>query len=47
MRHIERIIHRLGFSLITPRPQHLRHDQKKVDNFRDEFKKNQNEVCGQ
>ncbi|MFH0752672.1 MAG: winged helix-turn-helix domain-containing protein [archaeon] len=39
MRHIERIMHRLGFSLITPRPQHLRHDQEKVDNFRDEFKK--------
>jgi|TARA_Y100000310_G_C20644614_1_gene795850 putative transposase len=40
MRHIERIMHKLGFSLITPRPQHLRHDQEKVDNFRDEFKKN-------
>lgn len=40
MRHIERIMHRLGFSLITPRPQHLRHDQEKVDRFRDEFKKN-------
>ena len=42
MRHIERIMHRLGFSLITPRPQHLRHDQEKVDQFRDEFKKNFN-----
>jgi len=40
MRHIERIMHRLGFSLITPRPQHIRHDQDKVDKFRDEFKKN-------
>ena len=40
MRHIERIMHKLGFSLITPRPQHLRHDQEKVDAFRDEFKKN-------
>ena len=40
MRHIERIMHKLGFSLITPRPQHLRHDQDKVDKFRDEFKKN-------
>lgn len=40
LRHIERIMHKLGFSLITPRPQHLRHDQKKVDAFRDEFKKN-------
>jgi len=40
MRHIGRIMHRLGFSLIIPRPQHLRHDQEKVDKFRDEFKKN-------
>jgi len=40
IRHVERIMHKLGFSLITPRPQHIRHDQKKVDNFRDEFKKN-------
>jgi len=42
LRHIERIMHKLGFSLITPRPQHLRHDQEKVDTFRDEFKKNFN-----
>ena len=40
LRHVERIMHKLGFSLITPRPQHLRHDQEKVDKFRDEFKKN-------
>lgn len=40
IRHVERIMHKLGFSLITPRPQHLRHDQEKVDRFRDEFKKN-------
>src|SRR3990167_3532592 len=39
LRHVERIMHKIGFSLITPRPQHLRHDQKKVDQFRDEFKK--------
>ena len=39
LRHVERIMHKLGFSLITPRPQHLRHDQEKVDKFRDEFKK--------
>ena len=42
LRHVERIMHRLGFSLITPRPQHIRHDQNKVDKFRDEFKKNLN-----
>jgi len=39
LRHVERIMHKLGFSLITPRPQHLRHNQEKVDQFRDEFKK--------
>jgi len=39
LRHVERIMHKLGFSLITPRPQHIRHDQKKVDKFRGEFKK--------
>lgn len=43
IRHVERIMHKLGFSLITPRPQHLRHDQEKVDTFRDEFKKNLNQ----
>jgi len=42
IRHVERIMHKIGFSLITPRPQHLRHDQEKVDKFRDEFKKNSN-----
>lgn len=40
LRHVERIMHKLGFSLITPRSQHLRHDQERVDRFRDEFKKN-------
>lgn len=39
LRHIERIMHKLGFSLITPRSQHIRHDQQKVDEFRQEFKK--------
>lgn len=42
LRHIERIMHKIGFSLIKPRPQHIRHDQKKVDAFRDSFKKNLN-----
>ena len=34
--------HKIGFSLITPRQQHIRHDQGKVDKFREEFKKNSN-----
>lgn len=41
-RHIQRIMHKMDFSLITPRPEHLRHDQEKVNKFRDEFKKNSN-----
>jgi len=39
LRHVGRIMHGLGFSLITPRPQHIRHNQQKVDQFREEFKK--------
>lgn len=42
IRHVERLMHKLGFSLITPRTQHIKHDQEKVDNFRVEFKKNFN-----
>lgn len=39
IRHVERIMHKLGFSLITPRTMHTKHDQKAVDSFRDDFKK--------
>ena len=40
-RHIERILHKLDFSLITPRSQHVKNDPKKVQEFREEFKKNE------
>jgi transposase len=40
LRHVERILHRLDFSRITPRPQHIKNDPKKVKEFRTEFKKN-------
>ena len=40
LRHVERIMHKLGFSLITPRASHIRHDHKNVDEFREDFKKN-------
>lgn len=40
MRHVERIMHKLGFSLIKPRAKHIKQDPKKVAEFRDEFKKN-------
>ena len=39
-RHVERILHRLDFSRITPRSQHIKNDPVKVAAFRDEFKKN-------
>lgn len=39
-RHVERILHRLDFSRITPRPKHIKNDPKKVKLFREEFKKN-------
>ena len=40
LRHVERIMHKLGFSLITPRPKHIKQDPEKIGEFRDEFKKN-------
>lgn len=40
LRHVERIMHRLGFSLIKPRPKHIKQDPRKVEAFRAEFKKN-------
>ena len=40
LRHVERILHKLDFSRITPRPQHIKNDPKKVKEFRTEFKKN-------
>jgi putative transposase len=40
IRHVERIMHKLGFSLIKPRPKHLKQDPKTVDEFKEEFKKN-------
>jgi len=43
MRHARRILHKIGFSLITPRSQHVKNDPVKVANFRREFKKNSKE----
>lgn len=39
-RHLRRILHKLDFSRITPRSQHIKNDPKKVAGFREEFKKN-------
>ncbi len=43
MRHARRILHKIGFSLITPRSQHVKNDPEKVAKFREEFKKNSNQ----
>lgn len=40
LRHVERIMHKLGFSLIKPRSKHLKNNPQKVIEFREEFKKN-------
>lgn len=39
-RHVIRILHKLDFSRITPRSQHIKNDPKKVAEFRQELKKN-------
>lgn len=40
IRHIRRILHKIDFSRITPRSQHIKNDPTKVESFREEFKKN-------
>jgi len=40
-RHVERVLHKLEFSRITPRSQHLKNDPDKVEKFRQELKKNE------
>ena len=43
LRHARRILHKIGFSLITPRQKHTKNDPQKVAAFRQQFKKNSNE----
>ncbi len=40
IRHMERLLHKMGFSLITPRVNHIKKDAKTQERFREEFKKN-------
>ena len=42
LRHPQRLLHKIGFSLITPRVSHIRKDEKAQSKFRKEFKKNFN-----
>jgi transposase len=43
MRHARRILHKIGFSLITPRSKHVKNNPEKVAKFRGEFKKKSKE----
>lgn len=43
LRHIQRLLHKMGFSLITPRTSHIKHNKEAVEKFRSEFKKNSND----
>jgi transposase len=40
LRHVQRVLHKIGLSLITPRVSHIRKDEKAQKKFRKEFKKN-------
>jgi transposase len=42
LRHTQRLLHKMGFSLISPRISHKRKDVKAQEKFRKEFKKNSN-----
>lgn len=39
-RHVMRILHKIDFSRITPRSQHIKNNPEKIKEFREEFKKN-------
>lgn len=38
-RHARRLLHKMGFSLITPRVSHIKKNKEAQDTFRKEFKK--------
>lgn len=40
LRQAQRVLHKLGFSIITPRPEHINKDPKAVEVFKEKFKKN-------
>ena len=40
LRHTQRLLHKMGLSLITPRVSHIKKDEKAQEKFRQEFKKN-------
>ncbi len=40
LRQVQRVLNKMGFSLITPRPQHINKDPQAAEKFKQEFKKN-------
>lgn len=42
LRHTQRLLHKMGLSLTTPRVSHIRKDEKAQTKFREEFKKKPN-----
>ena len=42
LRHTQRLLHKMGLSLTTPRVSRIRKDEKAQTKFREEFKKNLN-----
>ena len=40
IRHVERLLHKMGFALITPRVNHIQKDAEAQEKFRKDFKKN-------
>jgi transposase len=42
LRHVRRILKKMNIGLITPRVSHIRKDEKKIAEFKQQFKKNSN-----
>mgnify|MGYP001574773323 CR=1 FL=1 len=40
LRHIERLLHKIGFSLMTPRPRNIKASPEKQNEFKKNLKKN-------
>jgi transposase len=38
-RHVQRLLHKMGFSLITPRVSHIKRNKEAQNKFREDFKK--------
>lgn len=46
LRHVQRILHKIGLSLITPRVSHIKCNKEAREKFKEELKKNFNRICG-